>query len=394
MDGCLWGGFGTTGQRCTAASRVVVHEKVYKPFSTRSSRGRGRLSSATVSTRMDDGAVEQRAQLADGDAVRGDRADRKGRRSRAAGTRSRRRRRAGVLPRADDLRRRRADDADRAGGDLRAGRLGDPVRSLDEAIAIGNSVDYGLSASIYTQDINRAFQAMRDLYTGIFYVNAPTIGAEVHLPFGGTKTHRQRPSGGRRRRRSTCSRNGSRSTSTSAASFSARRSTSSRFDGAGSQALVGWPRGRAKVSALPTTVLPLRQLTHRSGACRCIWAPVCCSTGTHALCRIGQRSAARLLAALLVVCRDRSAGGASGRARTGCSGTRSPPAWRCGASGSIGFTLSTADRAHRTWVAVAHDVQPVRRHRAAGGAAGAAASRRARTSTAGRSGSTSSATPC
>ena len=62
-----------------------------------------------------------------------------------------------------------------------------PCRSLEEAIAIGNDVEYGLSASIYTQDINRAFTAMRDLYTGIFYVNAPTIGAEVHLPFGGTK---------------------------------------------------------------------------------------------------------------------------------------------------------------------------------------------------------------
>jgi len=59
--------------------------------------------------------------------------------------------------------------------------------SLDEAIAIANDVAYGLSASIYTQDINRAFRAMRDLDTGIFYVNAPTIGAEVHLPFGGTK---------------------------------------------------------------------------------------------------------------------------------------------------------------------------------------------------------------
>jgi aldehyde dehydrogenase (NAD+) len=59
--------------------------------------------------------------------------------------------------------------------------------SLDEAITIGNDVAYGLSASIYTRDINTAFQAMRDMYTGIFYVNAPTIGAEVHLPFGGTK---------------------------------------------------------------------------------------------------------------------------------------------------------------------------------------------------------------
>jgi alpha-ketoglutaric semialdehyde dehydrogenase len=60
-------------------------------------------------------------------------------------------------------------------------------RSLDEAIAIGNGVQYGLSASIYTRDVNKAFSAMRDVYTGIFYVNAPTIGAEVHLPFGGTK---------------------------------------------------------------------------------------------------------------------------------------------------------------------------------------------------------------
>jgi len=60
-------------------------------------------------------------------------------------------------------------------------------RSLDEGIDIANSVKYGLSAAIYTQDVNRAFTAMRDLYTGIFYVNAPTIGAEVHLPFGGTK---------------------------------------------------------------------------------------------------------------------------------------------------------------------------------------------------------------
>jgi acyl-CoA reductase-like NAD-dependent aldehyde dehydrogenase len=62
-----------------------------------------------------------------------------------------------------------------------------PVDSVEEAIEVGNSVEYGLSASIYTQDINKAFQAMRDMYTGIFYVNAPTIGAETHLPFGGTK---------------------------------------------------------------------------------------------------------------------------------------------------------------------------------------------------------------
>ena len=71
---------------------------------------------------------------------------------------------------------------------------------LDEAIAIGNGVAYGLSASIYTRDVNKAFAAMRDMYTGIFYVNAPTIGAEVHLPFGGTKATGQRPSRSRHRR--------------------------------------------------------------------------------------------------------------------------------------------------------------------------------------------------
>ena len=59
--------------------------------------------------------------------------------------------------------------------------------SLEEAVSIGNGVKFGLSSSVYTRDVNRAFQATRDLHTGIVYVNAPTIGAETHLPFGGTK---------------------------------------------------------------------------------------------------------------------------------------------------------------------------------------------------------------
>jgi aldehyde dehydrogenase (NAD+) len=62
-----------------------------------------------------------------------------------------------------------------------------PAGSLEEAVEIGNGVRYGLSASIYTADVNRAFRAMNEMYTGIFYVNSSTIGAEVHLPFGGTK---------------------------------------------------------------------------------------------------------------------------------------------------------------------------------------------------------------
>ena len=62
-----------------------------------------------------------------------------------------------------------------------------PCDSLDHAIEIANGVAYGLSASIYTRDVNKAFRATRDIHTGICYVNAPTIGAETHLPFGGTK---------------------------------------------------------------------------------------------------------------------------------------------------------------------------------------------------------------
>jgi aldehyde dehydrogenase (NAD+) len=62
-----------------------------------------------------------------------------------------------------------------------------PIDDFDQAIEVANGVRYGLSASTYTQNVNRAFQAMRDLHTGIVYVNAPTIGAEIHLPFGGTK---------------------------------------------------------------------------------------------------------------------------------------------------------------------------------------------------------------
>ena len=61
------------------------------------------------------------------------------------------------------------------------------VRSFEESIAVLNNTDYGLSGAIYTRDVNRAMRAVRDIETGITYINAPTIGAEVHLPFGGLK---------------------------------------------------------------------------------------------------------------------------------------------------------------------------------------------------------------
>ena len=62
-----------------------------------------------------------------------------------------------------------------------------PCDGLEHAIEIANNIEYGLSSAIYTRDVNGAFTAMRDLHAGITYINAPTIGAEVHLPFGGVK---------------------------------------------------------------------------------------------------------------------------------------------------------------------------------------------------------------
>ena len=61
------------------------------------------------------------------------------------------------------------------------------MTSLEEAFSVANDIDYGLSTSIYTKNVNDAFKAARELDAGISYINAPTIGAEVHLPFGGTK---------------------------------------------------------------------------------------------------------------------------------------------------------------------------------------------------------------
>jgi alpha-ketoglutaric semialdehyde dehydrogenase len=188
VDGCLWGGFGTTGQRCTAASRVVVHEKVYKTFLDQFvARARSLVVGDGLKEETQMGPSNSESQLktvmkyVEIGRNEGARLVTGGRRldSGAHG--------AGYFHEPTIF----ADVAPsmRIAKEEIFGPVVSviPCRSLDEAIQIGNGVEYGLSASIYTQDINRAFTAMRDLYTGIFYVNAPTIGAEVHLPFGGTK---------------------------------------------------------------------------------------------------------------------------------------------------------------------------------------------------------------
>ncbi len=188
VDGAVWGGFGTSGQRCTAASRIAVHKKVYKEFTERFVErakklrvGDGLQDGVEMGPCINDsqrGTVEKYVGIARGEGAKlltgGSRLD-KGEHAR------------GYFHEptifgdcSPEMRISREEVFGPVVSVI-------PVGSLEEAIEVGNSVEYGLSASIYTQDINNAFTAMRDMYTGIFYVNAPTIGAETHLPFGGTK---------------------------------------------------------------------------------------------------------------------------------------------------------------------------------------------------------------
>ncbi len=188
IEGCVWGGFGTSGQRCTAASRVVVHDKVYKTFldrfvaRVRALRvGDGLAPDTQMGPVVSDGQLQTVMKYVEI-------GQKEGAKLLCGGHRLT----DGAFAKGffhDPTIFADVDPAMRVAQEEIFGPVVSviPCRSFDEAVAIGNNVQYGLSASIYTQDVNRAFAAMRDLYTGIFYVNAPTIGAEVHLPFGGTK---------------------------------------------------------------------------------------------------------------------------------------------------------------------------------------------------------------
>jgi aldehyde dehydrogenase (NAD+) len=188
VEGAVWGGFGTTGQRCTASSRVVVHKRVYREFVDRFvARARALKVGNGLDPTVQMGPLINEAQ----------------RRTVESYVEIGKNEGAKLLCGGERL----------AGGDYDRGWFyaptifGDcdpkmrvaqeeifgpvvsviPCDSLDQAIEIGNGVVYGLSSSLYTRNVNNAFRAMRDMETGIFYVNAPTIGAETHLPFGGTK---------------------------------------------------------------------------------------------------------------------------------------------------------------------------------------------------------------
>ncbi len=188
LEGVLWGAFGTTGQRCTATSRLILHKKIHDRFIKM-------LEVATSNLRLGNGLDEkvdvgpvinqdardtiheyvqigkkEGAQLIlGGEPATGGGLDK--------GTFYQPTIFTGVVPGM------RIHDEEIFGPVLSVIETVD----LSEAIAILNATDYGLSSSIYTQRIDAAFVAMRDIECGITYINGPTIGAECHMPFGGTK---------------------------------------------------------------------------------------------------------------------------------------------------------------------------------------------------------------
>jgi aldehyde dehydrogenase (NAD+) len=188
VDGIVWSAFGTSGQRCTAASRVIVHKSLYGELSRRLAE---RAETLRLGVGWDDetdvGPVINAAALEKIHSYTQIGVDE-----------------GATLLTGGEV----ASEGDLAKGfyyrptifgdvkpDMRIAQeeIFGPVLSLisvkdeAEAVRVSNGIRYGLSSSIFTRDVNRAFRAMRDLEAGITYVNAGTIGAEVHLPFGGVK---------------------------------------------------------------------------------------------------------------------------------------------------------------------------------------------------------------
>lgn len=185
IDGVLWGAFGTTGQRCTAASRVIVHEKILPEFQKKLiDRTRKLKLGNGLDENTDMGPVINNSQLQK--VSKYVQIGKEEGAKLALGGKT-----ARPLPGyffeptiftdvSSDMRIAREEIFGPVLSIISAG-------SFSESIDIANSVEYGLSSSIYTENIKNAFQAIEKLDSGITYINAPTIGAEIHLPFGGVK---------------------------------------------------------------------------------------------------------------------------------------------------------------------------------------------------------------
>jgi aldehyde dehydrogenase (NAD+) len=188
IEGGLWGAFGTTGQRCTATSRMIVQKGVYRKFVERLVE---RAKKLKVGNGLDENvqmgpAVNEKQLQTDLSYV--EIGKNEGAKLVCGGHR---------LDQGDyqhgwfmeptvftDVNPKMRIAQEEIFGPVVSII---PCNDLDDAIEIANGIEYGLSSALYTKDVNKAFSAIRDLYAGITYINAPTIGAEVHLPFGGTK---------------------------------------------------------------------------------------------------------------------------------------------------------------------------------------------------------------
>lgn len=188
IDGCLWGAFGTTGQRCTAASRIIVHKGVVREFTQRFvERAKALKVGDGLDPKTEMGPVINLSQLKKIEEYV-EIGQSEGAKLLCGGHRLETPEHAQGFFFAPTV----FTDVDPKMRIAQEEIFGPvtaiiPVNDLEQAIEAANGTPYGLSSSIYTNDLRNAFSAMRDLYFGIVYVNAPTIGAEVHLPFGGTQ---------------------------------------------------------------------------------------------------------------------------------------------------------------------------------------------------------------
>ena len=188
VEGALWGAFGTTGQRCTATSRLIVHRDVVKAMTdalvARAEKikiGDGLDESVDMGPLINQPAREKVLRYIDIGRQEGARLRIGG------GVHD-----AGACAKGHFF---QPTIFDQVKPSMRIAQeeIFGPVlsiievKSFDEAVEVMNGTPYGLSSSIYTKDVGRVFQAMRDIEAGITYINGPTIGAEVHLPFGGVK---------------------------------------------------------------------------------------------------------------------------------------------------------------------------------------------------------------
>ena len=184
VDGIIWSAFGTAGQRCTAASRVIVQRGVYEQLQSKLVARAEKLrigspweDDTDIGPVINETAVEKIHSYTGIGNDEGAKLLTGGERVEGHGFYYRPTVFADVEPGM------RIAQEEIFGPTTAL----IPVDSFEEAVRAANSVKYGLSSAIFTRDVNKAFRAMRDLQTGITYINAGTTGAEVHLPFGGTK---------------------------------------------------------------------------------------------------------------------------------------------------------------------------------------------------------------